>query len=655
MAVKRFVSIVVWSAVFLTAVSPTAASARVKLNAAEVEAWADDVFGEAFENRRFSGLAISAVQDGEMVFSKAYGYADYAAKSLIDPATTRFRIASISKTFAGTAIAQLVDRGLIASLDDPANNYLKRIQLPRKFDRDITIWHLLNHKSGFESSFFSMGARDKFTAPENGDELSRFMTKVVAPPGDRLSYSNLGVNLLGVLIEDVTGMTFRDYLAEYVFAPLGMDNTEVPYGTDKPAGLGKPYAMFPNGEVQPILEIELRPAMGPAGGLISTVTDIARYMLAHLDQGKTADNPLVSPAMFETMHSVHQVAGNNPGRGFGMLFFVEQTDNLHRIYHGGHWEGFESIMIMDLKSNAGIFIAMMVGDTKIGPGEWLWGLVGDNRMTPAPGIPWAPYFSLVEAAGMAIGRFFGMPPVPETTGSSHPGNFVGTYWKERRPHTTNEVFSEFLFSRDAIEVEQDGDTGLRINGQGPYREGAPGVFWGANSSQKYVFDLDDSGRGTRLFDWIADDTYTRVDGLGNPLTVRKLMWTLVIIAMTGLLWVIPAIRTGSGATTGRIGWLAPALPVLVLAIAGALTVGFGESADLYTSIYQGDGRRLLACAVLANFIVIVALCLAAATVFAWRNSYWNLIRRIHFTLIALTALGLIPVLNFGNMVGFNMP
>ena len=96
----------------------------------EVAQWADQLFTTALNNKSMSGVVLTLVQDGHMVLSKGYGYADYASGVPVDPANTRFRVGSITKTFTAMAIAQLLDSGQIASLDDPANKYLKRMQLP---------------------------------------------------------------------------------------------------------------------------------------------------------------------------------------------------------------------------------------------------------------------------------------------------------------------------------------------------------------------------------------------------------------------------------------------------------------------------------------------------------------------------------------------
>jgi CubicO group peptidase (beta-lactamase class C family) len=97
----------------LMMVFSNSAMARVELTAEEVESWANEVFGTAFEDKQYSGAIVTVVQDGKIVMNKGYGYADYGDKTPVLPDATGFRIGSVTKTFTATAIAQLKERGLI--------------------------------------------------------------------------------------------------------------------------------------------------------------------------------------------------------------------------------------------------------------------------------------------------------------------------------------------------------------------------------------------------------------------------------------------------------------------------------------------------------------------------------------------------------------
>jgi CubicO group peptidase (beta-lactamase class C family) len=124
----------------------TSAAAQVpaaKLQPAAIEKWADEVFGKIIADHRVAGLGFTVTQGDKVLFIKGYGYQDYASKKPFDPNVTQTRIASLTKTFIGVAVAQLLERGKIASLDDPVNRYLKRFQLPKNNGEDVLIWDLL--------------------------------------------------------------------------------------------------------------------------------------------------------------------------------------------------------------------------------------------------------------------------------------------------------------------------------------------------------------------------------------------------------------------------------------------------------------------------------------------------------------------------------
>lgn len=106
--------------------NPATAATDAAIDAAQLEQWADETFGRIIEEHRVSALAIAVTQGNRVILNKGYGYADWATKQPMKPDQTQFRIASLTKTFLATAVAQLLERGRIDSLDDPVNKYLKR-------------------------------------------------------------------------------------------------------------------------------------------------------------------------------------------------------------------------------------------------------------------------------------------------------------------------------------------------------------------------------------------------------------------------------------------------------------------------------------------------------------------------------------------------
>lgn len=202
-------------------------AAMEKLDLANLERLSDDVFGRMQNERRFSALAISVTHGGNVTFKKGYGYADWADKKLVDLDTLQFHIGSLTKTFFGTATAQLLERGQIDFLDDPVNKYLKRIQLKNSFGSEITNWDILTHQGGLGSApvFVPESDDPRPIPPLPADYVASNTLSVVRDPGILSIYCNPCSATLGFMIEDITGQTLENGLRESVYQTLGITHT----------------------------------------------------------------------------------------------------------------------------------------------------------------------------------------------------------------------------------------------------------------------------------------------------------------------------------------------------------------------------------------------------------------------------------------------
>lgn len=170
------------------------------------------------------GCAILVVDDGKIVFQRAYGIADMTTGCPITAATA-FNIASVTKQFTAACIALLVEKGEI-SLDDDIRKYLP--ELPA-YEAPIQIKHLLHHTSGIRDlallSFLKgLPLDETYPEPVLLDLLAR-QKELNFRPGEARSYSNSGYFLLGLIIQRVTGMSVGAYAEKHIFAPLGMTHT----------------------------------------------------------------------------------------------------------------------------------------------------------------------------------------------------------------------------------------------------------------------------------------------------------------------------------------------------------------------------------------------------------------------------------------------
>jgi CubicO group peptidase (beta-lactamase class C family) len=190
---------------------------------AELESFMDGAMAALLEAHDVAGGTVSVVKDGEIFFAKGYGWADAEQRIPINPATSMFRIASVSKLFAWTAVMQLWEQGKV-DLDEDVNTYLD-FSIPATFAEPITLAHLLTHTAGFEDrakGLFADGIED--LAPL-GEVLAKNIPARVVPPGEVAAYSNYGAGLAGYIVQRVSGVPFQQYVEDYIYAPLGMSHS----------------------------------------------------------------------------------------------------------------------------------------------------------------------------------------------------------------------------------------------------------------------------------------------------------------------------------------------------------------------------------------------------------------------------------------------
>lgn len=643
---------------------PALTQATPRLVAADVEAWADTTFERAFSERRFSGLVITVVQDDAVLFTRGYGFADTALQMPVDPEHTRFRIGSITKTFTALAIAQLLERGVIRSLDDPVNEYLKRDQLPQVAGKDITLRHLLTHTAGFDSQLSGLATQATFSLPLGAEEVAKRRPSIVRPLGERSVYSNYGTALLAIVVEDMTGQTIEQYFRERIFAPLDMQATVLNMTPRPSAGLGVPARFLPSGAAQPQPFLGVHPFFAPVGAIESTASDMARYMIANLQQGRGSSANVLAAEQFGELH--RRMAGNHPASsGFGMIFINFDWNGATFFGHGGDWPGFHSIMLMSPESNAGFFISCMCEYPQPG---LLESVFGSARMRENPERKVLAPMTNIGAATAFLERFWGKRTWPAAASRGDIVKFPGTYWHEYRNYDSAEKFLELLGGPSStLLVERDGESELRINGLGGYSEISPGVFWNARAepgisdnfwnSGSWAFKLDASGTPQHASPTFGIDPYVRAGAFANPRFAASVLLVCSLFALTGALTAFwPA---GSG--LGRVAkWLPPLICAALVSLVLVLLAGYPDGDGLGTALLLGQHTRLLGAALLANLVALVAATMIVIAVAAWRNGYWGtggraVARRVHFTLLSAAAIGLTWVFGFTNLLGVQLP
>lgn len=203
------------------AMTPTA---RAVAAPASVEPQIDAIVAKAMAAGPFPGVSVAIEQRGQVVYRKAFGFADLENRVPVRPETI-FPIGSITKTMTGLAMTQLVVEGRV-DLDAPASTYLPKLPAPA---RDIRVRHLLDHTSGLPNYTDIEGFPADSQKPFTREEMVGWFASrpLEFEPGTRWSYTNSGLYLAGLIIEAVTGQAYDAYLKAKVFEPFGMADTSV--------------------------------------------------------------------------------------------------------------------------------------------------------------------------------------------------------------------------------------------------------------------------------------------------------------------------------------------------------------------------------------------------------------------------------------------
>ncbi|MCL2051148.1 MAG: beta-lactamase family protein [Lachnospiraceae bacterium] len=343
------------------------------------------------------GAAIVVVHDGEIIFSRGYGYANVSNSMPINPATTIFEFASISKTSTWVAVMQLAEQGII-DLDVNINAYLPSDFI---FELPFTMRDLLNHSAGFGQPLKGVsnyGASLK-------DVLLEIQPSQIYKPGTASAYSNFGTALAGFAVEHIMGQSFSEYERENILIPAGMKNTFnwPDYYPD----------WFINDE---LLQQRARGHSSdftewgwnvipdyPAGGLIGTAEDLGRWIIA-LTPPQGESGPLFETSEVMANLFTPSYLESSIIRGTNHGFMKWGTDNINAFGHPGNTGGFTLYFAVvpderfgfAVLANAGDEFSLVYGAANL--------LLGNSMDNDYPTIGHLPSATDIEGRFLAQGR-----------------------------------------------------------------------------------------------------------------------------------------------------------------------------------------------------------------------------------------------------------
>jgi CubicO group peptidase (beta-lactamase class C family) len=312
---------------FLSFLSLTPAFAQNKSNEL------DKLFNYYSANGMFSGIVLAA-ENGNVFYKEAFGFSDFENKIPLDTSCV-MSIGSVTKPFTAVAIMRLKDDGLL-SYEDKLVDYFPVFP---DYAREITIRHLLTHTSGLVDYINDLGLLDK--VPELTDEIG--LDSLINQPdlkfetGGKYSYCNSGYFLLGLIIEKVTGKTYREFLEEKIFKPLGMNHTYVldESMTNVPNRINS-YKFFWEKS-----EDDLHLKANGNGNMYSTVDDLLLF-----DQALYTDKLISQKTVQEAYDTTGVRTGRGYAYGYGWRIPTDPPGNV--VYHNGGIAGFRAHFWRDL-------------------------------------------------------------------------------------------------------------------------------------------------------------------------------------------------------------------------------------------------------------------------------------------------------------------
>ena len=326
------------------------------VNVAEVEAMAQQLVA----NGRIPGLAVAIVQDGRILSARGYGVTDAHGGTPVD-AHTVFRLASLSKSFAGTVTGILVNDGVLR-WDSHLVDYVPDFKLSRPGAAEqVTVADLLSHRVGLTRNAYD---RD---LEANADVRSLTLRMANAPmtcaPGECYAYQNVAFSLIGDIVFAATGQFYSETVARRIFKPLGMHDASYGLeGLEASARWARPHVRGRGGWV-PVSPKPNYYRVAPAAGVNASISDMAQWLIA-----QSGHRPDVLPApLLATLHTPlvqtpSELRGSGWRRarlgsaGYALGWRVFDYSGHQVVFHGGAVQGYRTAMAMLPDRDLGIAI-----------------------------------------------------------------------------------------------------------------------------------------------------------------------------------------------------------------------------------------------------------------------------------------------------------
>ena len=489
------------------------------LSADDVDAWLDGYMPYALHSGDLAGAVVVVVKDGQVLSARGYGYSDIAHHRLVDPYRTLFRPGSVSKLVTWTAVMQLVDAGKL-DLDTDVNTYLD-FRIPAYDGQPVTLRQIMTHTAGFEE-------QAKYLLTDQGQApipLERFIktwtpTRIYAP-GTTPAYSNWATTLAGYIVQRASGMSFDDYVDRHIFAPLGMRYAS--FRQPLPPALAPFMATGYTRASAPAKGFEVvNPA--PAGSLSASGVDMARFMIAHLQNGRGILKPETAAMMHNSpLTRVNPMSLVPPLNRMELGFFETNANGHEVIGHLGDTSNFHTSLHLFINDGVGLYVSFNSA----------------GKEGAAHTVRGALFYDFADRYFPSIARD---GRVDANTAKSHAQAMVGLWRNSRRSASS---FLSLVYMLGQTQVAVDGKGALVIpdlkgagGGVRNWVEIAPWVWRDADGHDRLAAQVKDG----KVVRWSFDGAspfmvYDRVPGGEAGTWIKPVLYvSLGILALTFLYW-----------------------------------------------------------------------------------------------------------------------
>jgi len=596
-----------------------------------LESFFDGIFAVQKDIYKLAGITVSVVHNGEIIFAKGYGHADIEARKPVLADRTLFRPGSVSKLFTWTAVMQLVEQGKV-DLDTDVNTYLADFKIPATYPEPITLSHILTHTPGLEDGavgyLFVKSVEELIPL---GQSLSEHIPFRVRPPGQLGSYSNWATAVAGHIVATVSGQPFDEYIEKNIFEPLGMTHSSFrePLPADLANDMSVGYSLK-DGWFK-AEGYEYIHNFGPAGGLASTAVDMAKFMIAHLQNGRYGDERILSTETARRMQS--PLFSHHDGvTGMAHGFYEIYNNGRRLIGHGGDTGWFHTILALLPDENVGLFCSTNTAGTPLAT-------VGFRD-------------ALLDAF---MDRYYPSAEEPrEELAGQDAEPFTGKYRMARHSYTKFEKLS-VLLSGD-VEVTPGEEGRLKIAsplGTEQFRPIDENVFQKIGADTRVAFRLDDSGMATHLFHDSLPFIGMYKLSWYETVSFHQILIVVCTLLFVGRLWGTfrRSRLPNSDKPKARMASRILTLSTLIYTLFLIGLVGIFSSTDMSTLLYGWpEGlSAVLALAVIGALLSLVALVM---TIWVWKDGFWTFWARTRYTAVMLAAVAFAWSMNFWNVLGW---